>query len=152
MASATTNLSFYAIPAYWFLSMVPHGYAMEIMKKANNGRWDNTSPRSSVYDAKLKQSSPAAVFAQYERAEAASKNGFENFPIFVGAILAGNLAKMESSTLNTFVAVYLGMRVAYTVAYISTTSNKYSHVRTAIWMLSTLMCMGVYVKSGISLN
>jgi len=102
MASSITNYSLFAVPAYWILCLIPHNYAIAIMKKANNGHWDNTSPRSSIWDAKLKASTPAEVFGRYERAEAAQKNGFENFPIFVGAILAGNIAKLGNPTLNSF--------------------------------------------------
>jgi hypothetical protein len=39
-----TNLSMFAIPAYW-LCMLPHNYA--IIRKADNGRWDNSNPRST---------------------------------------------------------------------------------------------------------
>ncbi|TVY39630.1 hypothetical protein LSUB1_G003054 [Lachnellula subtilissima] len=152
MASSLTNLSLYAVPAYWILCLVPHNYAIAIMTKANNGYWDNTNPRSSVWDAKLKQSVPAEAFGRYERAEAAMKNGFENFPIFVGAILAGNMARLDSQTLNGFVGTYLAMRVLYTVVYVKVTRNSYSFARTAIWGVSTLLCMGIYVKSGLALN
>jgi uncharacterized MAPEG superfamily protein len=152
MATSMTNLSLFAVPAYWILCLVPHNYAIGIMRKANNGMWDNTSPRSSNWDAKLKKSVPAEIFAKYERAEAAQKNSFENFPIFVGAILAGNLAKLGSPLLNSFVGAYLGMRVLHTIVYVSVSSNKYSFFRTAIWGISTLMCMGVYVKSGLALD
>jgi uncharacterized MAPEG superfamily protein len=127
------NLSLFAIPAYWILTMLPHNYAIAIMRKANNGRWNNASPRSSKWDATLRESTPADVYARYERAEAAHKNGMENFPIFAGAILAGNIAKLDTLTLNAFVAAYLCSRVAYTVIYVSVNSHRYSLYRTAIW-------------------
>lgn len=146
------NLSFSAIPAYWVLTLLPHNYAVTIMKKANNGRWNNSSPRSSKWDATLRESTPAEVYSRYERAEAAHKNGMENLPIFIGAILAGNIAKLDTLTLNSFVVVYLCLRVAYTVAYISVTSHRFSFFRSAIWLLSTLMCMGIFITGGFALN
>jgi len=145
------NLSFFAIPAYWVLTLVPHNYAIAIMKKANNGRWNNSSPRSSKWDATLRESTPAEVYGRYERAEAAHKNGMENLALFVGAVLAGNIAKLDSFTLNAFVVTYLCLRVVYTFIYINVSSHRYSFYRTAIWLVSTLMCLGIFVAGGFAL-
>jgi uncharacterized MAPEG superfamily protein len=146
-----TNISFFAIPAYWVLTLLPHNYAIGIMKKANNNRWNNSSPRSSKWDATLRESTPAEVYARYERAEAAHKNGMENLPIFAGAVLAGNIANLSSFTLNSFVIAYLCLRVVYTFIYVNVTSHRFSFFRTATWLVSTLMCMGIFVTGGIAL-
>jgi uncharacterized MAPEG superfamily protein len=127
------NLSFFAIPVYWILTLLPHNYAIAIMKKANNGRWNNSNPRSSKWDSTLRESTPAEIYGRYERAEAAHKNGMENLPIFVGAILAGNITNLTAFTLNTFAVAYLCLRVAYTFVYVSVSSHRYSFARTAIW-------------------
>lgn len=142
------NISMFAIPAYWVLCMLPHTYAIFIMKKVNNGRWNNSNPRSANWDAVLRKSAPAEVYSRYERAEAAHKNGFENFPVFVGAILAGNMAALGVGTLNTFAVAYLCMRVLYTGAYICISTHQFSLLRTAIWLMSALMCMGIFIRSG----
>jgi uncharacterized MAPEG superfamily protein len=102
------------------------------MKKANNGRWNNSNPRSSKGDAILREPTPAEVYGRYERAEAAHKNGMENLPVFVGAVLAGNIANVNTSTLNAFVVSYLCLHLAYTVVYISVSSHRFSLFRTAI--------------------
>jgi len=146
------NLSFFAIPAYWVLTLLPHSYAISIMKKANNGRWNNSNPRSSKWDATLRESTPAEVYGRYGKAEAAHKNGMENLPIFVGAVLAGNIANVSTSTLDAFVVAYLCLRVAYTVVYISVSSHRFSLFRTAIWLVSTLMCMSIFIAGGFALG
>ncbi|RDL41009.1 Uncharacterized protein BP5553_00988 [Venustampulla echinocandica] len=128
------NLSIFAIPAYWVLSMAPHAYAIGLIKKANNGRWDNTNPRSSNWDDTLRKSTPAEVYGRFTRAEAAHNNGLENLPLFVGAILAANLAKLSTRDVNTFAAAYLGLRVVYTLLYINVTRNRSSFWRTGIWI------------------
>lgn len=127
------NISVFVIPVYWILTMLPHNYAIAIMRKANNGRWNNSNPRFSKWDATLRESTPAEVYGRYERAEAAHKNGMENFPVFVGAILAGNIAKLDTVTLNAFVGAYLSLRVVYTFVYISVTSHRFSLFRTMVW-------------------
>jgi len=131
--------------------MVPHTYAVLIMAKANNGRWNNSSPRSSNWDEVLRKSTPKEVYARYERGKAAHKNGMENLPIFVGAILAGNYAQLDTRTLNLFVTVFLFARVLYTIVYISISSNRYSFIRSTLWFLSTSMCMGIFIKAGLAL-
>lgn len=146
------NLSFFAIPAYWVITLLPHNYAIKVMKKANNGRWNNSSPRSSKWDATLRESVPAEVYGRYERAEAAHKNGMENLSLFVGAILAGNVAHLSTSTLNTFAMAYLCLRVAYTLVYISVSTHRLSFFRSTIWFISTLWCMSIFIAAGFALD
>jgi len=59
------NLSIYAIPVYYILSIVPHTYAFKLIISANNGRWDNSNPRSPKTQAAIEKSVPAATFARY---------------------------------------------------------------------------------------
>jgi uncharacterized MAPEG superfamily protein len=145
------NLSIFAIPAFWIITMIPHNDAIALIKSSSNGRWDNTSPRSSLWDSKLQTTVPTEIYQRYERAEAAHKNGFENLPIFVGAILAGNIAKLDPWLLNIFAGIYLAMRVLYTMVYIHVRKGPASLFRTLIWFTSTMACMGVFVKAGFVL-
>jgi uncharacterized MAPEG superfamily protein len=41
------------------------------------------------------------VYARFERAEAAHANGLENAPLFIGAVLAGNVAGLESCEFDS---------------------------------------------------
>ncbi|KAH6665601.1 hypothetical protein B0J14DRAFT_678935 [Halenospora varia] len=126
------NLSFYSIPAYWFLSLIPHSYAISVITKPNNGRWSN--------EVHLRKTIPADIYARYERSESASKNGFENLPIFVGAVLAGNFAKLGVMEMNVFVRSYLALRVLYTLIYVSVSKNGLSFARSAAWFTGTMLC------------
>jgi uncharacterized MAPEG superfamily protein len=146
-----TNLSFFAVPVFWLLTLLPHSYAVLIMKSANNGRWNNSSPRSSNWDETLRKSTPKDIYARYERGEAAHKNGMENLPIFVGAILAGNFAHLDTRTLNLFVVLYLFARIIYTLFYVSISSHRLSFLRSCTWFLSTMLCMGIFIKAGLAL-
>jgi hypothetical protein len=71
-----------------------------MIKNANNGYWDNRNPRGVDAAAMYKNSVPAAVFAKFEKAEGAHKNGMENLPLFIGAVILGNMAKLESSRIS----------------------------------------------------
>ncbi|KAH9203837.1 hypothetical protein DL95DRAFT_472029 [Leptodontidium sp. 2 PMI_412] len=67
------NLSMFAIPAYWLLCMLPHNYTITIMRKANNGRWDNIIPDRRIGMPPLRKSTLAEVCGRYECAEAAAR-------------------------------------------------------------------------------
>ncbi|KAF3045416.1 hypothetical protein E8E12_001410 [Didymella heteroderae] len=139
-----SNYSFYSIPIYWFLALAPHAYAVAVAKKANKGYWDNTNPRNTGY---LEKNIPKDALAKYERAEAAHANGMENAPYFIGAVLAGNLANLPASTMNTYTGAYISMRLIYSVLYINTTTLKNSRARSIVWLASTFALFTLYVKA-----
>lgn len=62
---------------------------VNLIKSANNKKWNNANPRGTDTNSIYKSSVPAEVFAKYERAEAAHKNLLENAPLFVGAVGMG---------------------------------------------------------------
>lgn len=94
----------------------------------------------------------AAQFGQYQRAEAAQQNGFENLGLFAAAIVAGNIAKLPASTLNTSAIVYLVGRIVYNLLYINTESLKLSNARTVVFLSGIGTIMTLFVKSGNALN
>ncbi|KAG9200772.1 hypothetical protein G6514_006628 [Epicoccum nigrum] len=138
------NYSLHSIPVYWFLALAPHAYAVGVAKKANNGHWDNTNPRNTSY---LEQKVPKEALARYERAEAAHANGMENAPFFIGAVLAGNFAGLDATTLNAYTGVYIGLRVLYNVLYVRTTTLKSSRARSLVWLASTVSLFVLYFKA-----
>ena len=144
---ASTNYSIYAIPIYLVLSLLPHSYAVSIIKSANKGRWDNNNPRSPAWHEKIQKSVPAEVLGRFERAEAAHKNGMENLAIFSTAIVLGNMAELPAGTLNTVAGMYLALRAIYNLVYIHTVSRKYSFARTGIWGTSLLLCLYLIVRA-----
>ncbi|KAL3422664.1 hypothetical protein PVAG01_06821 [Phlyctema vagabunda] len=147
----TPNYSVYGIPVYYLLSLYPHGYAMKQVSKALPGgiksAYDNRNPRAASSTDAIRRQVPADVFAVYERAESAHKNGMENFPLIATAIVLGNVAKLSPRTLNTTVACYLLTRVGYTYMYITSTTRKRSLVRTAVWNAGVGLCLFLIVKA-----
>lgn len=80
---------------------------MGIIKKSNNNKWNNHNPRSTETNDRYKKAVPSDVYAMYERAEAAHKNSIENAPLFIGAVLSGNLAGLSPSMLSITPAIAL---------------------------------------------
>jgi len=149
---SSSNYSIYAIPVYYIFTLIPHAYAITIAKNANNGQWNNASPRSTTWNEKVQKSIPAAVFARHERAEAAHKNGMENSPLIYTAIILGNVAQLPNETLNSLVGLYLLSRVGYTYAYINIENNNQSWVRSAVWALGVGFAMSLIVMAGNKLR
>jgi uncharacterized MAPEG superfamily protein len=70
----------------------------------------------------MKKTLPPAVFATFERAEAAHKNSLETLPLFIAATLSGVFAeKLTRTDIGNaqFSAIFLGLRVLYTLLYVS---------------------------------
>lgn len=85
--------SFYAVPAAWALSIVPHFFAAGLGGKS----FDNRSPRSFTSSLQSNQTLNAATKERIIRAEGAQQNGFENLGLFAAAVVAGN---STSATLS----------------------------------------------------
>lgn len=138
------NLAIISIPAYYILSVVPHSMALSIATQGDLAKLDNRNPRSSTHIESLRQKLSPEEFARFERCEAAHKNNFESFPLYATAVFAGLLAdgvgkggiltgKTASEATMKYVYSFLAVRLAYNVAYVSTSRNKYSWIRSALW-------------------
>jgi uncharacterized MAPEG superfamily protein len=138
-----------------------------VIKKESPGDclWNNHNPRSAKLTTLYHENIPAECFARYERAEAAHLNGMENAPFFVGAVLAGNMAgvntrtysfrnltfrllRSASGTMNIASGSYVALRVLYTVLYVNIGSQKLSYFRSLTWGASVASLMWLYVKAG----
>ncbi|KAF2709521.1 hypothetical protein K504DRAFT_378827 [Pleomassaria siparia CBS 279.74] len=139
------NLSIYAIPVYWVMALFPHFLAV---CTAANVKWDASNPRGSNNQSTIQKSAPKHVYARFERAEAAHKNLLESAPLFIGAVVVGNTAKLEASTLNNAVGAYLALRALYIAVYLNTTTGKYSFFRSATWATSIGVLFTILIKAG----
>jgi uncharacterized MAPEG superfamily protein len=124
-----------AIPAYHFLILFPHAYAITIGRRAwSTGVWDNRNPRGAQTAEKLQKGLDADSLAAFERARACSANGFENLPLFAAAVVLGNAAGVDAGTMDTFALSVLGLRVFYTMAYLNSTTRARSGIRSLSWI------------------
>lgn len=94
----------------------------------------------------------SAQFGQYQRAEAAQQNGFENLGLYAAAIVAANAAHLPASTVNNASAIYLASRVVYNLLYINTENLAISNLRSVTFLVGIATCMTLFVKSGNALN
>ncbi|KAK9357899.1 hypothetical protein V1504DRAFT_462910 [Lipomyces starkeyi] len=139
----TQNYSLFALPVYYVLSLYPHAYALNLIKAATNGQWDNANPRSTLWDETMKRIVPNETYTCFERAEAAHKNGMENFPLFATALVLGTVVELPSQRMNAFAGTFLIVRALYTAAYINIKRGKISFVRSWLWGLGMGLCISI---------
>jgi uncharacterized MAPEG superfamily protein len=141
----TRNFSFYTIPAAWVLAIAPHVYATSLHDaKSPTQKFNPCSPRTLVPSLDSNPSLDTATKQTIIRAEAAQQNGFENIGLFAAAVVAGNVAKVDSWWLNTLSFGYLGSRVVYNLLYIGGAGG----ARTAAFLSGVGMVMTLFVKAG----
>ena len=58
----------------------------------------------------------------------------ETFPLVAAAVLAGTVARLPNEQLNTYIAGTGILRLIYIVAYIATAKQKYTPIRSVVWM------------------
>ncbi|OYU43571.1 MAG: glutathione metabolism protein [Burkholderiales bacterium PBB4] len=83
------------------------------------GRYDNRNPREWV----------AKLSGWQQRANAAQANGFEALPLFIAGVLFAQMAQADQSRIDQLAMAFVGIRVAYVVAYLANQGT----LRTLIW-------------------
>ncbi|MCJ1351755.1 MAG: hypothetical protein MMC33_001739 [Icmadophila ericetorum] len=145
----TANYSVYSIPIFFLLSLLPHSYAIYIINSHTSGKgFDNTSPRSTSSLTHLQKTLPPKAFKQYERAEGAHKNGFENLPIFMAAVTLGNMAGLGAGVMNVVAGGGVGLRLVYNYLYLYTEDRKKSFLRTGVYLIHVALMMGTIIAAG----
>lgn len=124
-------------------------------------------PRENL--SNLKGRLPAQIWQQLAKARGAHLNAMEGLPIFAAAMvrreffekmistnditqLAGNLAKLPSSDLNTLSLEYIGARLLYTALYMGAKSEAVSYLRTGVWAWSISIPIWGLIQAGRVLN
>ncbi|KZP18664.1 hypothetical protein FIBSPDRAFT_863457 [Athelia psychrophila] len=150
----STNYSILAIPGAWIVTLAPHIFAAGLLAK--NVPWfDGANPRHCLGELASTDKENAknhAVKLQILRAKAAEANGFENLPVFVGAVLAANFVGVPVETLNTLSAAYVASRVLYNIVYVNVTSKKYVLVRTLFYNIGAGIALTLYGKAFYAMN
>lgn len=141
-----SNYSLYTIPLYYIVALYPHAYGVGMVRRSMK-RWDYANPRSVEWNTAIEQGMSKEEFAEFERAEAAHKNGMENFPIFASALILGTVVKLSNFSMNVLATSFLGLRILYAIAYIKTSNSKKTFIRSLLWISSLTICMSLFIMS-----
>lgn len=136
-----------AIPGFYLLLTAPHAYAMNLIQSTDARLHDNANPHGSAGHADIKKALGPAMYARWERARAAHRNGHESFPLFAASMLAGSLTGVEG--LWIVATAGLGLRAVYNVLYIRTTSQRASLWRTVVWNVQAVTALGTLIRAAL---
>ncbi|KZV97394.1 hypothetical protein EXIGLDRAFT_764516 [Exidia glandulosa HHB12029] len=148
----TPGVSFYAIPAAWISVFLPFFQKRNMLVNLKHMHYDNVVPRRNADAFKRDTVLPKEFVATCAKLEGAHQNGLETFPVFVAAVLAGNVASLDTRTLNIASISYVLARLAYNYAYVNAKTDGQGFARTGAWVTSLGICFYVLVKAGKALR
>ncbi|KAJ7270724.1 hypothetical protein B0H12DRAFT_1229208 [Mycena haematopus] len=137
----SSPLSMYSIPAVWLTAFLP-----TILIHKTRG-YNNVEPRQSTSRIATDKGLQPAVAARILRMEGAHLNGYENLPIWIAAVLAGNIARLDNYTLNVVSLLYIGGRITYNYIYFNHTTEFQSLLRTGVYFGTLSMPMYLIFKA-----
>lgn len=123
--------------AFWMIlvaALLPYA-TVGFAKRPTDGRaYDNANPRA--WERMLE--------GKAARALAAHNNHFEAFAPFAAAVVVAQFAHAPQGWINTLAALFILLRIAYTVAYI----GDHASLRSSIWFggllcVVALFCIGI---------
>ncbi|KAG1748395.1 uncharacterized protein EDB91DRAFT_877914 [Suillus paluster] len=121
------RFSLLSIPTVWALNLAP-----ALLKNATIGMsigWDNVNPRGNI--GRIRD---AGLAARVDRMDGAHKNAMELFPLWIAAVLAATITKVDTHTVNTAAIAFITLRALYTLVYITQKTNAQGFLRTAVWL------------------
>ncbi|KAF7924373.1 uncharacterized protein EAE98_007424 [Botrytis deweyae] len=107
----------------------------------------NAAPRQDLANFPPKDLSPSTI-NMLLRWEAAQQNALDNFPLFAAAILFASFRGVSEDTIASVGWSYVGIRLAYWIAYVGTESVKWSYVRSNIWWVGNGLCFWLLREGG----
>ncbi|KAJ7111235.1 hypothetical protein C8R44DRAFT_799175 [Mycena epipterygia] len=132
-------LSFYSIPAVWLTAFIPVTMKSITIHKVKG--FNNVQPRGNTSLVSADKAVSPALARRIERMEGAHLNGNESFPIWVAAVLAGNIAGLDNYTMNVVSICYVFGRMLYNYIYITQETRLQSVFRTLTWVGSLMLPM-----------
>ncbi|KAK3905586.1 hypothetical protein C8A05DRAFT_30588 [Staphylotrichum tortipilum] len=146
---ASTNWSYYTIPAAFVLCMVPHAYAIKLAGK----NYDLGNPRKTEEHCAKDTTLDKMNLRRISRAKAASANGFETIGLYAAAVVAGNVAGVATERINKLTAAYIASRILYIYVYVALQDNaRLAALRPFVWLGGITTLMSLFVAAGNALN
>ncbi|KAK0736871.1 hypothetical protein B0T21DRAFT_410361 [Apiosordaria backusii] len=143
---ASTNYSYYTIPAAFVLTLAPNAYAMILAGR----NYDLNQPRRTEEICSKDTSMPKATLQKISRAKAATANGFETLSLYAASVVAANSSGVVPlSKLNALTLGYVASRAAYNFVYVVAQDNKkLAGVRPLVWAVGVFIIMNLFVGAG----
>ncbi|KAL4249104.1 Membrane associated eicosanoid/glutathione metabolism-like domain superfamily protein [Abortiporus biennis] len=141
-----TPLSLYSIPVVWAVGIWPARKRIGLIER--NIGFDNKQPRDNI--GKLTdeyQHVDQEKIDTASRMESAHNNSLEMFPLWIGAVLAGNQVGLDNWTLNVASIAFIGIRLAYSYIYVNQKTDRQATLRSIAWLASISIPMTLIIKA-----
>ncbi|TQV99650.1 hypothetical protein V2A60_005106 [Cordyceps javanica] len=141
----TKNLSYYTVPAALFACLVPN-----VLATASAGaNYDTANPRTLKDNLEKSDSLDKEAKQRIGRAKAASDNGFETIGLYAAAVVAANVAGVDTVLLNRLTIGYIVSRFAYIFTYVQLGGNrKTAPLRSLTWAAGIGAIITLFIKAG----
>ncbi|XP_014557717.1 hypothetical protein COCVIDRAFT_36786 [Bipolaris victoriae FI3] len=143
------NMSILAIPVHFMISMMPHTVARAISARGRLPTENSSNLHAQDTKVQLKQRVPPESFARYMRIHLMR---WQNFPLFVTAVVVGNMAGLAQDVLNAFAVSVLAVRLACTVSCLLAVTSVTSVVRGGLWVMGVSMCLPVFIQAAVVMS
>ncbi|KAI0082387.1 hypothetical protein K474DRAFT_1702908 [Panus rudis PR-1116 ss-1] len=140
-----TPFSLYSIPVAYFVGLWPAKRRAGLIDQTIG--FDNTLPRANVGRLHEYPDVSPEVTERAERLEGAHKNSLEILPLWIGAVLTGNIAGLDDVFLNIASASFLGLRLLYNFIYVNQKSNRQGTLRSITWLAGLSIPITVIVRA-----
>ncbi|RYP09409.1 hypothetical protein DL764_001288 [Monosporascus ibericus] len=148
LVDLSKNYSLFSIPVAVVLGLLPsfYGKGVAVRKRL----YDNGNPRGYQDNVKNAQNIDNITKNRLLRCEAASTNAQETLPLFMGSVLAANMAGVPAPTVNGFAAAYLASRAVYNFVYVFLQDDpRFADLRSYVWITGVGLWMTLFVKAGL---
>eukprot|EP01060_Flectonema_neradi_P029195 TRINITY_DN3976_c8_g1_i1.p1 TRINITY_DN3976_c8_g1~~TRINITY_DN3976_c8_g1_i1.p1 ORF type:complete len:153 (+),score=24.65 TRINITY_DN3976_c8_g1_i1:93-551(+) len=137
------------MPIYVVLIFFPHFARAEKIISVNDPKQVNVEPRK--FAAEFADSdSPDAAFVR--RCAGAHQNGWENFILFIGAVVAAAAGGVKPNFVNACCLIVLIARTLYLISYLAVEGGPLAYTRTLMWAVAVGASVAMAVKGCIEIS
>mmetsp|Transcript_1055 Transcript_1055/g.3280 ORF Transcript_1055/g.3280 Transcript_1055/m.3280 type:complete len:145 (+) Transcript_1055:223-657(+) len=140
------NWALAAVPVASLTGILPGAMKVSLMFKA--GKPDNRKGRGNLEEFKTKMSKED--YEKAVRASQAEANFHENFPFYLGAVLAANYSNVPKDWTATMALIWPVLRIFYNGFYIYGTTEFRSNMRSMFWILSLCTSWAMYIRAALN--
>ena len=148
---AKDNISLNTIPIAWTICLIPRLWARYAYNKALGKDMDTRHPRDFTKTVANDKTLDETTRGRIVRAEAAMQNGYDNIGLFAAAVVAGNLARLDSKLLNGLSLGYVMSRLVYMWVYVHNETSSLANGRAAAFFSGIGMVFALFIKAGTKL-
>ena len=132
--------------------MLPRVYSLATYNAHSKAKkaLEHRNPRSLRSQVNADPTLTPLIRDRIIRTESAQLNGFENLGFFAAAVVAGNVARLDTKLLNGLSAAYLASRALYNYIFIFLNdTGRFVPARTGAFAIGVTIKCTLFILSGM---